>query len=188
MLLLRNSAPLGQEIGAWLEHSGLKTILSAKQAEYGASLGLDDVKAPLEAIQALESCIILSYNTGVASLAYQQAVGALKKWQSWTDGRPRVWIHFFWWLASVTPEYMTLLAENEDGALLIFVRWCAIMKNAPQRWYSYGWAQRVGASAIHQIGSSSWHFLLKWATTTPGVDFGSLATEFHVDTIQDRLG
>ncbi|KAE9377235.1 hypothetical protein N431DRAFT_542616 [Stipitochalara longipes BDJ] len=186
MLLLRNSAPLGLEIGAWMDQSGLKTVLSAKQAEYKATISVDDVKAPLEAIQALESSIILSYNTGIASLAYQQAISALKKWLSWTEGRPHAWIHLVWWPAAITTEYMTLLAENEDGALLIFVYWCAIMKNAPQRWYLQGWAQRVGASAFHRISSPSWHLLLKWAITTLGIDFSWLATEFLIESIQDN--
>jgi hypothetical protein len=96
MLLLRNSAPIGQETGAHLTQSGLKAPLSAKQTKYKALLGPHDVKAPLEAIQALENSIILSYNTGVASIAYQQTIGALKKWLSWTEGRPHAWVQFFW--------------------------------------------------------------------------------------------
>jgi hypothetical protein len=82
---------------------------------------------------------------------------------------------------------MALLAENDDGALLIFVHWCAIMKNAPQRWYLQGWAQTVGASAFHRIDSPSGHRLLKWAITTLGIDFSWVATELLIDKIQDRL-
>lgn len=187
MLLLRNSAPLGLEIGTWLNRSGLKALLSAKQAEYKTLLGQDDVKAPLEAIRALENSTILSYNTGVASIAYQQAISALKRWLYWIEGRPLAWIHFIWWPAAITSEYMTLLAENEDGALLIFVHWCAIMKNAPQRWYLQGWAQTVGASAVHRICSPECHISLKWAITTLGIDFSWMATDFPIDAIQDSL-
>ena len=187
MLLLRNSAPLGLEIGNWLDQSGLKALLSAKQKEYKTPLSLDEVKEPFEAIEALENHILLSYNKGVTSLAYQQALSALKKWLSWTEGRPLAWIHFVWWPASITPEYMTLLAENEDGALLIFIHWCAIMKNAPQKWYFQGWAETVGASAFHRIRSPECNISLKWATTTLGIDFSWVTTDFLIETIQDRL-
>jgi hypothetical protein len=185
MLLLRNSAPLGREIGPWLEQSGLEALLLAKQAEYKATLGLDNVNAPLMAIEALEAFIVLAYNKRVPSLAYQLAIGSLKRWMTWTEGRPHAWIHFFWWPASVTPEYMTLLAENEEGALLIFAHWCAIMKNAPQRWYLQGWAQKVGASAINRMGSSNWHLLSKWAMTTLGIDFPGEC--MSIETTQDSL-
>ena len=188
MLLLRNSAPLGLEIGTWLNQSGFKALLSAKQAEYKIQLNQDDIKAPLEAIQALESSIILSYDTGVASVAYQQAISALKNWLSWTEGRPLTWIHFIWWPAAITPEYMTLLSENDDGTLLIFIHWCAIMKNAPQRWYLLGWAQTVGAAAFHRIRWPGCHLSSKWAITTLGIDFSWVATEFLIETIQERLG
>ncbi|KAN0117692.1 hypothetical protein V8E51_003669 [Hyaloscypha variabilis] len=187
MLVLRSSGPLGLEIGAWLDQSELEPLLSAKQAEHKPPFCLDDIKAPLEAIEALETFIAASYNTGVASLAYKHAIGALKSWLSWTQGRPLLWIHFLWWPAAVSPEYIALLAENDDGALLIFVHWCAIMKNAPQRWYLQGWAQTVGASAFHRIDSPSGHRLLKWAKTTLGIDFSWVATELLIDKIQDRL-
>ena len=184
MLLLRNSTPLGPEIGGWLKKSGLKALLSAKKPEHRTPPDLDSVKAPMEALEALESCVICSDNTGVASLAYQQAISALKKWLSWTEGQPLAWIHFVWWPASITLEYMALLAENEDGALLIFVHWCDIMKNAPPRWYLHGWGETVGASTFHCIRSRDWHLLLKWAMNILEIELSWMAAGVLLDSIK----
>lgn len=64
----------------------------------------------------------------------RQAFWELREWAVECEGHPRTWRHYLEWPAAVTDDYLTLLSNVDDVALLTFVHWCAIMYQSPRQW------------------------------------------------------
>ncbi|KAH8890536.1 hypothetical protein GQ53DRAFT_589932, partial [Thozetella sp. PMI_491] len=100
---------------------------------------------------------------------YQGAVATLKSWLFLTRGRPRTWRDFIIWPASISPECMALFKSNDPLATVIFLHWCAVMHNAPSRWFLRGWARKIAVLALRQLNPSEWYCLLGWAMARLGI-------------------
>jgi hypothetical protein len=53
----------------------------------------------------------------------RQAFWELREWTFKCEGEPRRWDHYCQWPSRVTTEYLDLLHDGDDVALLIFIYW-----------------------------------------------------------------
>jgi hypothetical protein len=62
----------------------------------------------------------------------------------------------------VDPDFLDLLADNDDNALLVLIHWCAIMHRSNNRTV-YAWAYRTTWYAINRLHNrEQWTDLLVW--------------------------
>ncbi|KAK6220572.1 hypothetical protein LQW54_002017 [Pestalotiopsis sp. IQ-011] len=113
------------------------------------------------AVNALDDIPFVEDAPKWAIEACRDAIANLKDWVRETNGLPRSWTHFFRWPGTVSNDYVKVLANRDDAALLIFVYWCTIMNRSPKRWFMEDWACRDSQAAIASMRSKSTH-LLDW--------------------------
>ncbi|KAF2685468.1 hypothetical protein K458DRAFT_403644 [Lentithecium fluviatile CBS 122367] len=90
----------------------------------------------------------------------RQAFCELREWASQSEGEPRRWDQYCSWPSKVTPEFLDLLADDDDVALLIFVHWAAIMHRSCKP-VVRSWAKRVAFYAIDRL-QDTWGEQLAW--------------------------
>jgi hypothetical protein len=84
------------------------------------------------------------------------------------DARPRRWDHYCHWPGTVRPEFLSLLADDDEIALLLVIHWCAVLCRSPKP-FVFQWALRTGYYAISRLRSpSKWENLLIWPLQTFG--------------------
>lgn len=91
----------------------------------------------------------------------RQAFWELREWTFECQGNPRTWRHYLCWPAAVSEEYLTLLSEGDDTALLIFIYWCAILHRSPKRWFITAWSKRAALQAVGML-KADWSDVLAW--------------------------
>jgi hypothetical protein len=110
----------------------------------------------------------------------RQAFEELQKWMVDCQGVPRTWKHYCEWPAAVNAEYLDLLAEGDDIALLIFIHWCAVMYLSPKRWFVTAWSKRAAMVATGNL-KKDWGNALAWPweifTMMPDVKAKALLVE-----------
>lgn len=92
----------------------------------------------------------------------REAFSELHAWITRCQGIPRFWESYSEWPSIVTPEYLEVLAEGDDIALLIFIHWCVVMYMSPKRWFVTAWAKRAAVFAVGKL-KAEWGELLAWA-------------------------
>ncbi|KAF2871089.1 hypothetical protein BDV95DRAFT_54262 [Massariosphaeria phaeospora] len=90
----------------------------------------------------------------------RQAFWELREWTLGCEASPRRWEQYCHWPSRVTPEYLELLADKDDIALLIFIHWCAIMFRTP-KWFLSAWAKRAAFLAVDHL-HGDWGHVLSW--------------------------
>ncbi|CAO2647185.1 Nn.00g081070.m01.CDS01 [Neocucurbitaria sp. VM-36] len=105
----------------------------------------------------------------------RQAYTELREWISSCDAHPRRWNQYCLWPGRVTPEFLDLLADKDDVALLLVIHWCAVLYRSPKPSVCK-WAHRAAYFAIHSLSDRSrWDSLLIWPLQTfcePRIDPG----------------
>ncbi|KAF2269420.1 hypothetical protein CC78DRAFT_574982 [Lojkania enalia] len=91
----------------------------------------------------------------------RQAFWELREWALECENCPRNWRHYISWPGMITEEYLNLVEENDDIAILILIHWAAIMYTSPRRWFITTWAQRTAMMSIQKL-KGDWGDLLTW--------------------------
>jgi hypothetical protein len=120
------------------------------------------------AVQHLENCITL---TSCRNSVLMDAVQALKEWIELCDGSPRNWKQYCLFPGMISEEYLMLLTDEDDAALLIMIYWCSIMRLGPKRWFFDRWLTRASAMAQAKL-TGDWPDVLEWSNkiVSVGVD------------------
>jgi hypothetical protein len=110
----------------------------------------------------------------------RQALEELQKWMVNCQGIPRTWKNYCEWPFAVNAEFIDLLAEGDDIALLIFIHWCAIMYMSQKRRFVTAWSKRAVTIAVRHL-KRSWEDVLAWPlemfTTMQDVSMRTLVLE-----------
>ncbi|KAI0109057.1 hypothetical protein GGR51DRAFT_512562 [Nemania sp. FL0031] len=162
--ILRGTAQIGDEIGVFLEKSGLGDILERRRQWVVDPSDLSDI---LQAIDRLGSVAHPMGTSETMRAHCEHALGRLKWWTQYVQGVPRTWKHFILWPASVTDGFVTTLVEKQPVALLVYIYWCVVMHRAPRRWYADGWHLRVAVAAMSDLGPE-YATLLDWPSLALG--------------------
>ncbi|KAI5455619.1 hypothetical protein BGZ63DRAFT_138198 [Mariannaea sp. PMI_226] len=92
-----------------------------------------------------------------------QAIDSLQRWAVFVSGNPRTWLHYIWWPADVSSQFIEMISDKRPWPLLIFVYWCAIMDQGVKRWFLHDWASKAAVVAMAEIGpGSEWEEILEW--------------------------
>lgn len=138
--VLRASAGVAKCVGPFLLRSGLGESL--KLGNLGDSYGEDIAQA----LEKLLNCALEMH--GEKREVMCQAVGTLMGWARSCNGRPKSWNDYVIFPGAVSAEYLQLLADGDNHALLIFVHWCAIIRLGLRRWFFETWLGRSAAMAV----------------------------------------
>ena len=111
---------------------------------------------------------------------YEQSIEALRQWIAMTRGHPEIWLDFVWWPVRVDSEYVNLLAQRQPVALIVFLHWCAVMVNAPKRWFLDGWIDNLAKQAFSSL-EPPWMSFVNW----PSLVFGFEGNQFLMQTFWD---
>ncbi|KAJ4377293.1 hypothetical protein N0V83_000117 [Neocucurbitaria cava] len=96
----------------------------------------------------------------------RQACAELREWVFSCDAHPRRWNQYCSWPGRVTPEFLDLLADRDDVALLLVIHWCAVLHRSPKP-SVYKWAHRAACYALDNLSDRSrWENLLAWPLQT----------------------
>jgi hypothetical protein len=156
--VLKMSSGVALSVGPFLTRSEMWTFINRRN-----KLALRPIDPTLlAAIQDLENSIAMS-NSGDKDVL-MDAVQALKKWINMCHGSPHNWRYYCLFPGMVSEEYLQLLAEEDDSALLIMIYWCAVMRLGPKRWFFERWLIRASALAQAKL-TGNWSDVLEWANT-----------------------
>ncbi|OTA97583.1 hypothetical protein M434DRAFT_391772 [Hypoxylon sp. CO27-5] len=160
--ILRESSKVGRQVGPYFLNSRLGSLLKRRYTADG--LADDEI---LTAIGHLEAVIYLKEQSLDTGFLYCQTVESLKSWVIMVEGCPQTWRDFIHFPEMVSEVYLQSLQRKNPLALLIFIYWCAIMHQAPHRWFMGKWARRAADSAMSYLGPE-WTAALEWPRTVLG--------------------
>merc|ERR1711939_426918 len=72
------------------------------------------------------------------------------------------------WPLSISDEYLALLEQRRDMALIILAHGCNLIMELPYRWYVHDWIRRMTSAIAEQIGGG-WRESMKWPMVKCGV-------------------
>jgi hypothetical protein len=156
--ILRTSMNLNEESIPYITKSKIWPLIVARTL--GPALTVD-TKVRI-ALQQLSCVVIQAMNTDQPnSEINRHAFWELREWIFVCQGKPRTWRHYLIWPAAVGEEYLALLSDADEIALLILIYWCAIMYQSPRRWFITAWAKRTGLLAKSLL-NANWDETLAW--------------------------
>jgi len=141
---LRNALNMSWDMRQFLSRSPFARRLQ----RIGASVTLQNAETELRNLDALDylnNCLDAAED---ARRTCGIAIRALNDWYPVLGSSPQTWVNFAWWPSAIPEEFLTLLKQKHQVALMIFVHWCTGFSKAPKRWYSDGWAGGAALCAI----------------------------------------
>ena len=167
--VLRSSSAIEEEANPFFEKSSfwelIMKLTTAEACEVDSSLRTN--------LQALADVIADSLehhandpdDEGRAEIN-RQACAELRKWIFSCDAHPQRWNQYCLWPGRVNPEFLDLLADKDDVALLLVIHWCAVLHRSPKP-SVFKWAHRAACFAIHNLSDRPrWEGLLVWPLQT----------------------
>jgi hypothetical protein len=155
--VLKMSLGVASSVGPFLARSEMWAFINRRN-----QLAHRPVDAGIwAAVQHLEDCIALSY---CRNSVLMDAVQALREWIEFCHGSPSNWKQYCLFPGMLSEEYLKLLADENDAALLIMIYWCSIMRLGPKRWFFDRWLTRASAMAQAKL-TRDWSDVLEWSNT-----------------------
>lgn len=143
-LVLRQSSSMARAVGPWLRSSGLQSMIRRDDKPAPELDSRDEI-----AILGLHLLLTAKISDPAHWVPCQHAIDALHLWLLRTSGQPQTWRDFVDWPGLVSDEFLGLLQQQHNPvAIVVFVHWCAIMNNAPKRWFLDGWATSAAMRAL----------------------------------------
>jgi hypothetical protein len=181
--VLRSSIAINQESLPYLKKSKHWPLISHRNSIPNKPLS-PRMKASFYRLDSLISesldSDIMNYDEEERAEINRQAFEELQKWTVECQGVPRTWKNYCEWPAAVNAEYLDLLAEGDDIALLILIHWCAVMYMSPKRWFVTAWSKKAATVAAVKL-KKGWEGLLAWPweifTTRPEVSVRAILVE-----------
>lgn len=152
-ILVRECLPVVQEHGG-----ALSNIIGALWAVPPPP---QDDLAQQDAIASLDELGTALQTSGLHANANVQAVALLRQCFIRFSVRPKGWLHIIFWPTSVSEEYVDALRAGDQGAVAVFLYWCASMNSAPKMWWLDGWASAAGQTYLDRL-DPHWDSLLAW--------------------------
>ncbi|KAK9796898.1 hypothetical protein SCARD494_03981 [Seiridium cardinale] len=161
--ILRGTSRMARAVIPYFHRSHLKLYVDNRQKSFRPSLEQDVWRS----LDHLDAVIGVGGSRPDVTQACHSAVAVLKNWAKETDAYPRTWAHFLRWPGTVSEEFVKLLSEGNESALLVFVYWCTIMHRSPRRWFMKDWACRDARLATKAM-NATWDCLLEWPRSVLG--------------------
>jgi hypothetical protein len=91
-----------------------------------------------------------------------QALNELQQWVLLCDAHPQRWDQYCSWPGRLRSEFLDLLANNNDIAMLLVIYWSAVLHRSPKPSVS-SWAKRAVQYAMKRLSEKEkWENLLVW--------------------------
>jgi hypothetical protein len=155
--LMRGTSKVAQAVVPYFRQSHIKLFMDNQRQLDRPTLEQD----VWQGVTRLEEVSFLEGTPAWAIKACRDAILELKEWVRETDARPRSWANFLRWPGIVSDDFVRLLCDGDDSALLIFVYWCLLMHRSPKLWFMSDWAYRDARLAIKAMQDTSTE-LLDW--------------------------
>jgi hypothetical protein len=154
--ILRMSADVASSVGPFLAKSKMWAFILRRNNEKALQPPNSHVWI---ALHLLEEAVALSAlgKREVLVNAFQ----SLKRWVGLCNASPGTWREYIQFPSMVSMDYLRLLAEQDDVALLIFIYWCTVMRLGLARWFFSEWLPRAVATAQTKL-TETWSDLLEW--------------------------
>ncbi|CAI6341413.1 unnamed protein product [Periconia digitata] len=86
---------------------------------------------------------------------HRQGLGALYGWIEHCDALPRSWPHYCGWPSLLSDEFLDLVEQKNEFALLLVIHWCGLLYRSNKPGVK-AWAYRAGHDALSGIQHPEW--------------------------------